>query len=76
MIECKDINEVRVNIDRIDREIVKLISQRSGYVSQAAGFKKTEEDVRAPKRAEEVIARVRSLAEFEGIDPDIVENVY
>ncbi len=76
MIECKDMNEVRENIDRIDSEIVKLISLRSRFVSQAAGFKKTKEDVKAPKRVEEVIARVRTLADFEGIDPDIVENVY
>ncbi len=76
MIECKDLNEVRENIDRIDRDIVKLISERSRFVSQAAGFKKTKEDVEAPKRVEVVIARVRNLAEFEGVDPDIVENVY
>ncbi|KPQ41867.1 MAG: isochorismate-pyruvate lyase, partial [Candidatus Methanoperedens nitroreducens] len=41
MSECKSIEEVRENINRIDREMVELISQRSRYVEQAAKFKKT-----------------------------------
>ncbi len=40
MIDCKDINEVRDNIDRIDNQIVKLIAERSFFVKQAANFKK------------------------------------
>ncbi|VVB96162.1 Chorismate mutase type II [uncultured archaeon] len=76
MTECKSIDEVRENIDSIDREIVRLLSERRRYVKQAAGFKKTREDVRAPKRVEEVIAKVRTLASEREIDPDIVEKVY
>ena len=76
MIECESLDNVRENIDRIDREIVKLISERSSCVRQAARLKKTKDDVRAPKRVKEVIAKVRTLAEKEGLDPDIVEEVY
>lgn len=76
MIECSNIDEVRENIDRIDREIVKLISERSNYVRQAAKFKKTKEDVKAPKRVEEVVEKVRALAAGHGSDPDIIEKVY
>lgn len=76
MIECESLENVRENIDRIDREIVKLISERSRYVRQAARLKKTTDDVGAPKRVEEVIAKVRTLAENEGLDPDIAEEVY
>ena len=73
---CQNLDHVRKNIDRIDGEIIKLISERSSYVRQAARLKNTKDDVRAPKRVEEVIARVRTLAEKEGLDPDIVEEVY
>ncbi|HEY9204475.1 MAG TPA: chorismate mutase [Candidatus Methanoperedens sp.] len=76
MKDCRDIDEVRENIDSIDRGIVRLLSERSRYVKQAARFKKTTEDVKAPKRVEEVIAKVRILASEQGIDPDIVEKVY
>jgi len=76
MINCKNIDEVRTNIDRIDHEIVKLLSERSKYVGQAAKFKKTAQDVKAPNRQEEVISKVRDLASEYGLDPEIVEPVY
>ncbi|TFH41609.1 MAG: chorismate mutase [ANME-2 cluster archaeon] len=76
MKKCKNMDEVRENIDIIDREIVKLLSQRSNYVKQAAGFKKTIADVKAPNRVEEVIGKVRNLATENGLDPGIVEQVY
>lgn len=63
MNNCKDLNEVRENIDRIDNQIVKLIAERSYYVKQAASFKKDTEDVKAPKRVEMVIEKVCKLAE-------------
>ncbi|HIH44811.1 MAG TPA: chorismate mutase [Candidatus Methanoperedenaceae archaeon] len=76
MIECKNLEEVRQNIDRIDREIVGLMAERSRYVKQAARFKKTDADVKDTKRVEEVIARVRTLAIEQGLPPGIVEDAY
>ena len=76
MADCKTIEEIRENINRIDREIVELISQRSRYMGQAAKFKKTTEDVKAPSRVEEVISKVRSIAVENHLDPDIVEKIY
>ncbi|MBU3967776.1 MAG: chorismate mutase [Euryarchaeota archaeon] len=71
MTECRSLDEVRENIDRIDREIVKLISERSSYVRQAAGFKKTTDDVKAPNRVEQVISNKRAYAKEIGLDPDM-----
>lgn len=51
LAECKSIEEVRENINRIDREIVKLIAQRGCFVGQAAKFKKTTKDVKAAARS-------------------------
>ncbi len=76
MIECRNLDEVRENIDRIDREIVKLISERSSYVRQAARFKKTTDDVKAPNRVEQVIANKRAYAKEVGLDPDMIERIY
>ncbi len=76
MADCKTIEEVRENIDRIDCEIVELISQRSRYVEQASKFKKTAQDVKASARVEEVILKVRGLAVENHLDPDIIEKIY
>lgn len=74
--ECKNIEDVRKNIDEIDRRIVKLLSERRYFVKQAAKFKENSDDVKAPKRVEEVIKKVRGLAEQYDVSPDIVENIY
>ena len=76
MNNCKDLNEVRENIDRIDNQIVKLIAERSYYVKQAVNFKKTTDDVKAPKRVELIIEKVRKLAEDNNVNPNIIEVVY
>jgi isochorismate pyruvate lyase len=73
---CSSIEEVRVNIDRIDRALVGLLAERGRFVAQAASFKKTTDDVRAPQRVEQVIAKVRALSEQLGANPVVTEQVY
>ncbi|MDX3959789.1 chorismate mutase [Aliarcobacter skirrowii] len=73
---CKNIDEVRDNINNIDEQIVKLIALRGTFVKQAAKFKKDSNDVKAPKRVEEVINKVKNIARLNGADEEVVENVY
>lgn len=73
---CKNIEEVRNNINNIDEQIVKLIALRGGFVKQAAKFKKDSEDVKAPKRVEEVISKVKNIARLNGANEEVVENIY
>jgi isochorismate pyruvate lyase len=76
IVMCASLDEVRANINRIDTALVRLLAERGAYVQQAAGFKRTADDVRAPARVEQVILRVRDSAEHEGASPDVVERVY
>jgi isochorismate pyruvate lyase len=73
---CQTIEEVRENIDRIDRQIVALLAERGTYVKQAARFKKTTDDVKAPQRVEQVIAKVVTLSQEMGANPLVTEQVY
>jgi isochorismate pyruvate lyase len=73
---CTTLDEVRARIDAIDERIVALLAERSGFVAQAARFKRTDAEAKAPARVERVIARVRSLADANAVDPDLIEHVY
>jgi len=73
---CQSLDEVRAQIDGIDRQIVALLGERGDYVRQAARFKKSKDDVAAPARVEQVIGKVRALAGEHGADPGVVECVY
>jgi isochorismate pyruvate lyase len=75
-VNCTSIEEVRSNIDRIDRQIVALLAERGIFVKQAARFKKTTDDVKAPQRVEQVIAKVTALSQELGANPSVTEQVY
>lgn len=74
--ECSSIEDVRDNIDRIDRKIVTLLAERGAYVKRAAAFKQTTDDVRAPQRVEQVIAKVTALADELHANAAVTEQVY
>jgi isochorismate pyruvate lyase len=73
---CTDIDDVRRNIDLIDRQLVKLIAKRGAYVEQAAQFKSTTAEVEAPKRVEQVIQKVTDFAHSEGANIGVVQAVW
>jgi isochorismate pyruvate lyase len=64
------------DIDEIDRNLVSLLAKRGRLVTQAAVFKKTTDDVRAPARVEQVIRKVREMADETGASAEVVEQVY
>ncbi|MEG0121346.1 MAG: chorismate mutase, partial [Pseudomonas sp.] len=74
-VTCTTLEQVRENIDRLDRQIVALLAERGSFVSQAAGFKKDSDGVKAPQRVEQVISKVRDLAQTLGANPDVTEQV-
>lgn len=75
-VACKNLDEVRANIDRLDRAIIPLLAERGDYVLQAARFKPNAADVPAPARVEEVIQNVLQLAREHGAIPEVVEKTY
>lgn len=75
-VTCNSLEEIRANIDAIDRKIVGLVAERGGFVMQAARFKKSTDDVKAPQRVEQVISKVRALAQDSGANSDVTEAVY
>lgn len=74
--ECTCIQDIRAEIDRIDRQIVTLIGERAGYVQAAAKFKTSAADVRATGRFEAMLHQRRAWAEECDLDPDMIERLY
>lgn len=75
-MKCESLEQVRENIDRLDRQIVPLLAERAGYVEQAARFKETKAKVVDTDRIEAIVLKVRHLAMEEGTSPDLIENIY
>lgn len=74
--DCADMAELRVEIDRLDGQIVALLAARSGYVARAAELKKTRAAIVDDARIQQVIARARAAAMIHGADADVIEAIY
>ncbi len=74
--ECKTLEEVRIEIDALDDQIVELIGARNRYIKQAAKFKETVDEVKAPERINEIMTKVRHKALTLGMSPNLLEEIY
>jgi isochorismate pyruvate lyase len=74
--DCSNMDEVRVEIDRVDRELVEKLAERWGYVERAWQVKSDVSDSRVRWRNEEVIEKVRAGAEVHGVPPELTEALW
>ncbi len=74
--DFSSLNEIRVNIDKLDKEIVLLLCRRGEFVKQAARYKKNVSDVRDSKRLEQIIEKVTTYAKDLNFDPFTIEKIY
>ena len=67
----------RARIDALDAQIVALLGQRFGIISEVAKLK-AERGIApiVPARIEEVVAHARARAQQAGVDPNLVEKIY
>jgi isochorismate pyruvate lyase len=73
---CASLKDVRANIDRIDHEIVAAMAERGQYVAEAGRFKKDPAAVSDPARVEAIVARVRAMAQADGLEPAVADKTY
>jgi len=76
MMKCNTMPEVRNEIDRIDRELVKLLAERQGYIEQAGAIKGERSAVRDDARIEEVVRKVLAEADRAGLSRAIAEPLW
>ncbi|MCF6200533.1 MAG: chorismate mutase [Hydrogenimonas sp.] len=74
--ECKTLDELRKEVDKVDDKIVELIAVRNDYIKQAAKFKHTVEEIKADERIEDVLNHVRHKALTLGVSPNMVADIY
>ncbi len=69
--------ELRVEIDALDRELVRLLAQRVGYIDRATALKPAEGlPARIDARVEEVVENARRNATALGLDADFAAALW
>jgi isochorismate pyruvate lyase len=73
---CRDLGDLRAEIDRIDRALVGLLARRQRYIERAAEIKDRRDSVRDEARIEDVLAKVTAEAGKRRLAAGIAEAVF
>ncbi len=75
--QCRNMTDVRAEIDRIDRALVDSIAERFGYVERAWQLKlEARQEANVPWRNQQVFDKVRARATEKGLPPDLIEALW
>lgn len=74
--DCRGMDNVRAEIDRLDRILVTLVAERTRYIEAAARIKPDLDEVRLEWRIEDVVSKTLKAAQEVGLPPDIAEPVW
>lgn len=73
---CKSLQEVRNEIDKIDEYIISLFSERHKYVEEIVRFKNDKDAVIAQERKDKVILQRKNWAAQSGLNAATFEKIY
>jgi isochorismate pyruvate lyase len=74
--ECQSMQDVRREIDRVDRALVRLLAQRLTYIERAGQIKKDRSTVRDDARIRDVLEKVKASCVKDGFPCTIAEPVW
>ena len=74
--DCQNMADVRREIDRIDRVLVRILAERLTYIERAGHIKQERDTVRDEWRINDVLAKVKASCEREGFPFAIAEPVW
>jgi isochorismate pyruvate lyase len=74
--DCQSMNDVRREIDRLDRALVKLLAERLTYIERAGHIKTDRTKVRDEARIADVLEKVKAACAREAFPNTIAEPVW
>ena len=74
--DCQTMTDIRREIDRVDRALVRLLAERLTYIERAGHIKTDRAKVRDEARIADVLAKVKAACEREGFPATIAEPVW
>ncbi|MBB3929434.1 isochorismate pyruvate lyase [Kaistia hirudinis] len=74
--DCHSKQDIRVEIDRLDRELVEKLAERFAYVRRMAELKSDPSEALVPGRIGEVLDRVAATARAAGFDEELARELW
>ncbi len=73
---CQSMSEIRGEIDRVDRALIRLLAQRLTYIERAGHIKTDRAKVRDEARIADVLTKVEASCTREKFPYTIAESVW
>ena len=74
--DCTSMDEVRAEIDRLDKALVDLVAERFTYVDRAWQLKDSPDQAVVPWRIQQVVDKVKARAGEKGLPPELAEALW
>jgi isochorismate pyruvate lyase len=74
--ECRNLTDVRAAVNAIDRDIIRLLGQRTKYALAALAFKTDLKQIAQPAHRRKLFAQRKLWAATHGVDQKLVGNIY
>ncbi len=75
--DCHSMQTLRIEIDKLDRQLIGMLVTRASYIDRAAQLKPAEGlPARIPDRVEDVVRKVRASSDELGLDPALAERLW
>ena len=77
LMDALGVNRIRMNIDLIDRDLVRLLARRHRMAMEIGRIKAERGmPVQIPEREEELLEIIREEADRAGMDPDRIQQIF
>ena len=74
--DCTTKQDIRSEIDRLDRELIKLLAERFSYVHRMAELKQDPDEAYVQDRIDDVLDKVAARAGEAGLDPALARDMW
>ena len=74
--ECATIDELREEIDRLDKQLIDLLAKRWSYVDQVWRKKLNTDIGYSQERIDAMLEQARSRADAVGLPPNVAEGLW
>ena len=75
-LKRKKLNKIRLNLDKLDNSLIKLIKQRTNLVNQVLKLKDKKKEIIDNKRIKIILKNIRKKSLENKIDPKITNRIW
>ena len=75
-LKRKKLNKIRVELDKLDNSLIKLIKKRTNLVNQVLKLKDKKKEIIDNKRIKTILRNIRKKSITNKIDPKITNRIW